>query len=938
MKNFSSIIVVIICFTQFQLHAQSPGKVDLSFECGFYSDNTISLIGKQSDGKYILAGELNTFNSTWVNQIVRLNPDRTVDTTFNPGTGFPPCNLTDMLILPDDKIIISGEMLSYDGHPCSLIVRLNADGSFDAGFNAASLGLFYPPENLTLQPDGKIIFSGGYLQIPAYSEDMIVRINTSGSRDSTFHINLGIQTGSDIYDMELQTDGKLIIGGLFSKLVTGENEKDLMRLKSNGNIDNTFQTTIGVAAGGVSGNYISQIEIDSDNSILLLGKFNSFNGIPVPGFIRLLSGGTIDPAFSAGTGFSVAFGTPSYKFLEETEDNQIYVGGTFANYNEDTTQNLVRLNHDGSIQMGFTAPTISNIYFEEDNSISLVGSFDLYNGFGRNNYVHLFADGTVDNIGLPVGGISGGIHDVRDMIITSDQKTIIAGDFRFYNNIPFTCIVKLNSDGSPDTTFHVFLESTEGWFSIEDIEQLADGKIYIAGDFTKVNGVNRKRIARLNPDGSLDLSFNPAGGPNDEIYQIGVQADGKIIIAGLFNSVSGTTRKKIARLNTDGTLDLSFDPGDGPNSDQIYEISFQADNKILIGGMFTKYNGVNRKYVARINSNGSLDATFNPGSGPGYGPTELLVLLDGKIIITGNFTLYNGVVVNSVARLNSDGSVDATSPFGTGFIGAVSDVDLLDDGSYLFSGGFSSYNGTAINDVALVNSDGTLNTDLDPGYGGTNPYPWYNTVEEIEKLEDGNFMLMGDFSSFNGVTRDCVARIYGVTEVCSIPTGLFANNITTSKAKLNWDIVAGVENYQIYYRATGAASWIKKKTSVNFKTMIGLEPNTTYEYKIRTDCGEGYTDFSSLETFTTLPLRENNLHSASIAIFPNPSKGEFTILFPELNNGFKIEIYDVTGNLLFENMQLQNNQIQISVENYTGILMVRISDGEQTITKQIIIQ
>ncbi len=936
MKKISSLLAVVFLCTIIRIHAQLPGSVDLSFECGFYSDNAISLVGKQSDGKIILAGELNTFNSTYINQIVRLNPDYTVDPTFNPGTGFPPSNLTDMLILPDDKILISGDFLSYDGHPCSLIVRLNADGSFDPGFNAASLGLFYAPEHLVLQTDGKIIFSGGYLQTPAYMEDMIVRMNSNGTRDSSFHINLGIQATSGINALELQSDGKLIVGGLFYKTVTGENEKNLMRLKTNGMIDNTFQTNIGTAAGGVSGNTISQVEIGADNSILLLGKFTSFNGTAAPGFIRLFADGTIDPSFSAGTGFT---GSVSYSLLEESNDNHIYVGGTISSYNGNSFMNFARLNHDGSFDTGYETGTVSDILIEDDESFLVVGSFDEFNEIGRNNFVHVFSDGTIDPTGLPVGGISGGIGDVRDMVITSDQKTIIAGDFRFYNNIPHACIVKINADGSPDSTFNVLIETTDSWMSINDMEQLPDGKIYIAGDFTKVNGVNRKRIARLNADGSLDLSFSTGSGANDDIYQIGVQPDGKIIIAGLFNSYAGNTRKKIARLNSDGTLDLSFDPGEGPNSDQIFEISFQSDNKILIGGMFTKYNGLNRKYIARINTNGTLDATFNAGTGPGWGPTELLVLPDDKIIITGSFTTYNGVVINNVARLNSDGTLDATAPFGSGFSGIVDDVDILEDGSYLFSGGFSAYNGIPVNDIAFVNADGSLHTEFDPGYGGTNPYPWYNSVEEIEKLNDGNIMIMGDFSSFNGVTRDCIARVFGLNEICTFPSGLFADNITTSNAKLHWDLVPGADIYQVYYRAIGAISWSKKKTSANYKILNGLTPNTIYEYKIRTDCGEGYTAFSPISTFTTLPLRINTVTDASVVVFPNPSDGNITLQYPDNLSNVLIQLYDIKGNLIAEkNTGTTNAEYKFTIENYTGIVFIRISDETSTVIKKIVMQ
>ena len=117
-----------------------------------------------------------------------------------------------------------------------------------------------------------------------------------------------------------------------------------------------------------------------------------------------------------------------------------------------------------------------------------------------------------------------------------------------------------------------------------------DGKILIGGDFTTLspNGgaaVTRNRIARLNPDGTLDTAFNPNA--NGTVYAIAVQADGKILVGGAFTQrIGGQTRNRIARLDATTGLADSFDPN--ANS-TVYSIAVQADGKILVGGDFTQH-------------------------------------------------------------------------------------------------------------------------------------------------------------------------------------------------------------------------------------------------------------------------------------------------------------------------------------------------------------
>ena len=131
------------------------------------------------------------------------------------------------------------------------------------------------------------------------------------------------------------------------------------------------------------------------------------------------------------------------------------------------------------------------------------------------------------------------------------------------------------------------------------LASLGTGKILIGGTFTFYGGVGRNRIARLNADGSLDAGFDPGLGADNDVWAIAVQGDGKILIGGDFTSYDGTARNRLARLNADGSLDTTFDPGSGADS-TVFRIAVQGDGRILIAGAFTEYDGTPRNRIARI--------------------------------------------------------------------------------------------------------------------------------------------------------------------------------------------------------------------------------------------------------------------------------------------------------------------------------------------------
>ena len=306
--------------------------------------------------------------------------------------------------------------------------------------------------------------------------------------------------------------------------------------------------------------------------------------------------------------------------------------------------------------MGYVAGQQYHVYdiaIQNDGKIILVGGFHNYDNVGRNRIVRLNTDGSIDLSFDPGDAVDGTIRAVE---LQSDGKIVIGGSFTYYdgwpNDAPY--IARLNTDGTQDNTFD---PGTGANASISDVTIQDDGKILCGGDFTELNGVSRGHIARLNADGSLDNSFDPGagtGGTFPAVRCVRVQNDNKIIASGYFDSFDGTTRGKIARLNADGSHDLSFDPGVGADLNAIHKVEILSDGDMILVGSFYQYDGVSRNSVARIDSDGGLDTGFDPGTGCNNTGEALAVQGDGKVLIGGNFGQYDGTTRNYMARIHND--------------------------------------------------------------------------------------------------------------------------------------------------------------------------------------------------------------------------------------------------------------------------------------------
>jgi len=821
----------------------------------------------------------------------------TIDTTFNSiDVGFgngdgANWNVWSTSILPDGKIIIGGDFTSYNSTSRNYIARLNSDGSLDANFLMGTGAGSYV-YTTALQPDGKILIGGDFTSYNGTARNRIARLNADGSLDASF--NVGTGANSSVLTTVIQPDGKIIILGGFTSY-NGTPRNRIARLNEDGSLDASFNVGTG------ANNSVSTISIQPDGKIIIGGWVTTYNGTPINHIARLNADGSLDASFSVETGANSAVLTSSIQ-----PDGKIIIGGVFTVFNGTTKIRMARLNEDGSLDSSFNVGTGANnsvrtMAIQSDGKIIIGGTFTSYNGTSINRIARLNADGSLD-AGFDVGTGTNTNGTILTTAIQPDGKIILGGEFITFNETPRNYITRLNVDGSLDAGFNV---ETGASNEVRTIAIQPDGKIIIGGWFTSFNGTAINRIARLNADGSLDTSFNVGMGANAPVRTIAIQPDGKIIIGGSFSTYNGTLRYRIARLNPDGSLDASFNMGTQVSSNEVLTTAIQPDGKIIIGGSFTSYNGTPVNRIARLNENGSLDTGFNVGTGTNNSVFTCAIQSDGKIIIGGFFTTYNGTSINRLARLNADGSLDTSFNLGTGanstvlttaiqpdskiiiggnftnyngtsknYLARLNPDGSLDasfnpgtgavslriaaiqpDGKIIIGGLFTSYNGTAINRIARLNSDGSLDTNFNVGMGAN------NSVQTTAIQPDGKIIIGGEFTSYNGTGRNRIARINGGD--CLSANGIDEVSACGNYIWIDGNIYSENNNTATFNIVGGAANGCDSLVTLNLtilQSATGIDEVSVCETYIWID-GNTYTESNNTATFNIVGSAENGCDS-----------------------------------------------------------------------------
>jgi uncharacterized delta-60 repeat protein len=266
-----------------------------------------------------------------------------------------------------------------------------------------------------------------------------------------------------------------------------------------------------------------------------------------------------------------------------------------------------------------------------------------------------------------------------------------------------------------------------------------------------------------NVDGQADSypPENPVPGANSVVNAVAIQPfDGMAVIGGDFDAFNTTSINYLARLQTNGLMDATFTSGlgSGPNN-FVNAIVIDGSNRIIIGGNFTSVNGVNASYIARINFDGTLDKTFVTGLGFNSFVYALAIDANGNILVGGDFTSFNTTNCNHIARLLPSGGLDTTFLPSSG-VGATNgtDQDVMAvatdfSGKVIIGGNFSVVNGTNWSHIGRLLNNGNLDTSFNPGLGAD------GNVLALAIQPDNSIIMGGAFHNFNLLSRNSIARL-----------------------------------------------------------------------------------------------------------------------------------------------------------------------------------
>jgi uncharacterized delta-60 repeat protein len=659
------------------------------------------------------------------------------------------------------SVVVSTSQGSIVSTNAKVSVVLPKGGETDFSFGIGS-PLDGPVWALAPQSNGRIIIGGAFSGLSGVSRKGIACLTKNGENDNTFFGAIN-QLGGTVYAVAIQGDGKIVVGGI--ERIGEFSRAKIARLNADGSADSAFVPLI----GGIN-DYVFSLAIQNDQKILVAGGFTNLNGFTRRGVARLNADGTLDTTFQNPL-TNYVFNIPTVYSVAAQSDGNILLGGSF--YVVDglgrTNWNILRLDASGGINTTFVLPLYSTnllgangivrcIEVQTDGKTVVGGDFSGIGLNGGARLARLNANATLDNTFHSPSFSSATTPSVRSVAIQADGKLVLGGWFTAVDQQIRNKIARLNPDGSLDNGFQYQMSGLDSADAVASVRLQSDGRILIGGAFHFVNGVNRNWVARLTTDGSLDATFVSEPYTTAQVLSIAIQSDGKVLTGGPGTAQFALDSPCLSRFNADGTRDLGF-AGTLLVSNGVSCLAVQPDDKILIGGSFNISGGPTR--IARLNNAGGLDTNFMNGLAGADGIVRAIAFQnDGKILIAGDFSRVNGQSRGGVARLNADGTLDSLLAGMSGISGStlgapqVRCVATQTDGKLLIGGDFRRVNEVARAGFARLNPDGSLDTSFQNAGGQVD-----GRVNAVAMQADGRIVIGGEFTTVNGASRSGLARL-----------------------------------------------------------------------------------------------------------------------------------------------------------------------------------
>ncbi|HLM02535.1 MAG TPA: hypothetical protein VK400_15895, partial [Pyrinomonadaceae bacterium] len=702
--------------------------------------------------------------------IVRLNADGSLDYSFNFARTILMQGSLAFKARSDGKVFVYGKFKVKRGRQviAENLIVLDEIGGIESGYTVGNYGSI---SSVTFLPDGKTAVSGLFeVKRDGFTVGRnFAVLDEHGLIDRNFDVVFDAGPhglNETVTGVVAQPDGKLLVYGYFKTAYkqngisrTFSKNKGILRLNADGTFDRDFSLPFVAAAVG-------QAIVQPDGKILLYAGLQLTPDVYIKFINRLFPDGSLDNSFNDNMPLAGAHSHGGTSDVRLLPDGKILVRGHYRVNDSPNVEKLIRLNQDGTHDSSFQTPAIlggslTGAYNLPDGKILILGYFGRIGNRTRIGLARLNADGSTDETfrldavesdGVGVGTLS---LQPDGKIIIARGFTVVNGEYIFNpghaNNVSqqsFGVVMRLNQDGSVDDSFVPF---NNVYSQIHAIVLQTDGKILISGIVW--NLIISTYITRLNPDGTVDASFNRTlfiqSNPYPQIYDIAVQADGKILVGGYFSQVGqpgNPPQYKLARLKQDGTLDESLIyNGYYHHLDSIRKIAVQTDGKILVGGEPLGSAGT-APGLARFNRDGTLDAAFkwNRELVTEY-TYDFQISADGKILYAGTMGigLVGNVLPHDLYRLNRNGDVE------TAFnLSQVTKFLLQADGKIVAQVQSQTLPGVRLKRVFSDGApDNTFNFTLDRKA--------YNLVQQ----PDGKILLAGEFTTVNGVRQAGLARL-----------------------------------------------------------------------------------------------------------------------------------------------------------------------------------
>jgi uncharacterized delta-60 repeat protein len=631
----------------------SDGTVQPAFDLAF--NGPIRTLSQTPDGLIYAGGAFTTVNDLHRSRLVRLKPDGSLDLTFDPGEALS-VEVSCLALQRDGRILVGGVFNNNPGYVVKRLLRLLPDGSVDPDFQILS-GPDDFVKGLVVDSQDRIILAGSFSHIDGLARPYLARLLPNGTPDPSFNPPGG--PNSPLRDLVLDSHGRYIVAGSFDQIgnrhqfslarffpqelgptvdfdsdrftTTEDNREFSIPLRRFGSAENPIVVEISTTPT----NNLSEFPLLHREIRFEPNEFFKTISIPLPddGRVegdeilplrcRVLSGGpTVERSAEL-----LVHDDELPVFFEDTVDSPLY---QFSSLGLAEANGLLAIG--GAVKplkRGFASFNgLALSHMDGQPELTLEARAERYSKYGP--------------------------AQVQALAWTPENKLLVGGWFDSLGSYSQSNLVRLHPDGTLDPAFKPYSPG-----AVTALLVRPDNKVIVAGEFIHVGSTSL--LAQFTASGEWDPSFQPA--PDIQPSHMALQPDGRLLVS--------CVRSGLVRLLIDGAPDASFEK----LPDEVDDILSAPNGTIYIAGNFTLVRGVRRHHLARLQKDGSLDLSFNPEP-PLQGILSLLLQPDGKLLVTA---------AGQVVRLNPDGSLDNTLQL-TGLWNYGMHPILLSDGRVLIFG------------------------------------------------------------------------------------------------------------------------------------------------------------------------------------------------------------------------------------------------------------